>query len=246
MWLLTSWWTMAPSSPSPSGEGGAGPPGRSTPTGSTVLPGAVDAHVHFDAPGRDEWEGWSSGSLAAAAGGVTTVIDMPIDSEPPTTTAVAVREKRSIAQAGRSLVDFALWGGLVPGNCASLESLLGSGVIGLKAFMCDSGWETFPACNHEVLSRGMQAAAAAGLPVAVHCEDASLFDPEDGHRPVTSEVSAVAAASAIAAAHGTRLHVVHCSSADAVLEAKLLAAGVGRDLPALLGADGRRCRADRC
>jgi allantoinase len=188
--------------------------------GLTVLPGAVDAHVHFDAPGRDEWEGWSSGSLAAAAGGVTTVVDMPIDSDPPTIDPDAVREKRTVAE-GQSLVDFGLWGGLVPDNAMSLAPLLGSGVIGLKAFMCDSGWEAFPACDADVLSSGMRAAAAARLPVAVHCEDASLFGPEDGHRPVTSEVAAVATAGALAATHGTRLHVVHCSSADAVLEAKL-------------------------
>jgi allantoinase len=188
--------------------------------GLIVLPGAIDAHVHFDAPGRTDWEGWSSGSLAAAAGGVTTVIDMPIDSDPPTTDAAAVREKRGVAEVG-SLVDFALWGGLIPANAAVLEPLLESGVIGLKAFMCDSGWEAFPACDADVLSLGMQAASAARLPVAVHCEDASLFDQSDGHRSITSEVAAVASAGAIAATHGARLHVVHCSSADAVLEAKL-------------------------
>src|SRR5258708_29640357 len=82
-------------------------------TGLAVLPGAVDAHVHFDAPGREEWEGWACGSLAAAAGGVTTVVDMPIDSDPPTTDAGTVRAKREVAGKS-SLVDFALWGGLVP------------------------------------------------------------------------------------------------------------------------------------
>jgi allantoinase len=203
----------------PAGEGGAARRVIDA-HGLTVLPGAVDAHVHFDAPGRADWEGWSTGSLAAAAGGVTTVIDMPIDSDPPTTDAAAVREKQAVAEAG-SLVDFALWGGLVPDNASSLEPLLRSGVIGLKAFMCDSGWESFPACDAGALSRGMHAAAAARLPVAVHCEDASLFEHGGRHRPVTSEVAAVAAAGAIAAAHGARLHVVHCSSADAVLEAKL-------------------------
>lgn len=187
--------------------------------GLTVLPGAVDAHVHFDAPGRDEWEGWATGSLAAAAGGVTTVVDMPIDSNPATLDAGAVRSKRDAAE-GRSLVDFALWGGLVPQNAGSLTGLLGAGVVGLKAFLCDSGWAEFPACTPEALERGMAAAAEAGLPVAVHCEDPSLFGPGTRDRPVRSEVSAVARAGAAAAARRARLHVVHCSSWEAVDEAK--------------------------
>jgi allantoinase len=203
----------------PAGEGGAARRIIDA-YGLDVLPGAIDAHVHFDAPGRDDWEGWPSGSLAAAAGGVTTVVDMPIDSDPPTIDPAAVREKRAIAEAG-SLVDFALWGGLVPDNAGSLEALLGSGVIGLKAFMCDSGWESFPACDPATLDCGLRAASVANLPVAVHCEDPELFDQVDGSRSVTSEVSAVARAGELAARHGTRLHVVHCSSADAVLEAKL-------------------------
>jgi allantoinase len=188
-------------------------------TGLAVLPGAVDAHVHFDAPGRDEWEGWATGSLAAAAGGVTTVVDMPIDSHPPTTDASAVRAKRAVAEKS-SLVDFALWGGLIPQNAAALGPLLDAGVIGLKAFLCDSGWPAFPACDPEALTRGMAAAGAAGLPVAVHCEDPDLFEEGGSRRTVASEVAAVAAAGAAAAAHGTQLHVVHCSSPDAVLEAK--------------------------
>ena len=134
---------------------GAGGPSRRLidATGLAVFPGAIDAHVHFDAPGRDEWEGWETGSLAAVAGGVTTVIDMPIDSDPPTIDVPAVRAKCAAAQAS-SLVDFALWGGLVPQNRASLEELLRSGVVGLKAFMCDSGWADFPPCDVDVLSVG--------------------------------------------------------------------------------------------
>jgi allantoinase len=188
-------------------------------SGLSLLPGGIDAHVHFNAPGRDEWEGWATGSLAAAAGGVTTVIDMPIDSHPPTIDEGAVRDKRAAA-SGSSLVDFALWGGVVPQNSSSLGPLLRSGVIGLKAFMCDSGWEEFPACDAEVLALGMRAAAQAGLPVAVHCEEPSLFGPGMWDRPVASEVAAVARAGAIASTHGARLHVVHCSSADAAVEAK--------------------------
>jgi allantoinase len=150
---------------------------------------------------------------------VTTVIDMPIDSDPPTTDVAAVHEKVAAAEAS-SLVDFALWGGLVPGNAADLGPLLGSGVAGLKAFMCESGWSEFPPCDAGILSVGMQAAAHAGLPVAVHCEEASLLGPGQRDRPISSEVAAVALAGATAEMQGARLHVVHCSSADAVHEAK--------------------------
>ena len=186
--------------------------------GLTVLPGAVDAHVHFDAPGRDEWEGWRTGSLAAAAGGVTTVVDMPIDSNPPTIDVESVRAKRATAEE-TSLVDFGLWAGLVPANAGSLGDLLGTGVVGLKAFLCDSGWPEFPACGLDALSLGMRAAAGSGLPVAVHCEDPSRFGPHGTDRPIASEVAAVALAGAAATAEGAALHVVHCSSADAVEEA---------------------------
>jgi allantoinase len=199
------------------GEGGAGRR-RIDATGLTIFAGAIDAHVHFDAPGRDAWEGWETGSLAAVAGGVTTVIDMPIDSDPPTVDPQSARAKCEVAMMS-SLADFALWGGLVPYNVDSLDALLDSGVVGLKAFMCDSGWPEFPPCGVEELSRGMKAAARADLPVAVHCEDPSLFGP-GGERPATSEVAAVATAAAVAAAQAARLHVVHCSSADAVVQAK--------------------------
>lgn len=200
-------------------EAGQGGPARRSieADGLDVLPGAVDAHVHFDAPGRHDWEGWATGSLAAAAGGVTTVVDMPIDSHPPTLTADAVRDKRAAA-TGTSLVDFAVWGGLVPRNAGALNPLLDAGVVGLKAFLCDSGWPEFPACTPEALDRGMRTAAAADVPVAVHCEDPDLFRQGGRDHPVASEVAAVATAGAAAARHGARLHVVHCSSSAAVEE----------------------------
>ncbi len=202
-------------------EAGQGGPARRSieADGLDVLPGAVDAHVHFDAPGRDEWEGWATGSLAAAAGGVTTVVDMPIDSHPPTLTAAAVRDKRAAA-TGVSLVDFALWGGLVPRNAGALNPLLDAGVVGLKAFLCDSGWPEFPASTPAALDRGMRAAAAADVPVAVHCEDPVLFQQDGRDRPEASEVAAVATAGVAAARHGARLHVVHCSSSGAVEESR--------------------------
>lgn len=190
--------------------------------GLLVLPGAVDAHVHFDEPGRTSFEGFASGSAAAAAGGVTTVVDMPIDSDPPTLDARSAAAKVAAARAS-SVVDVALWGGLVPGNLAELDGLLAAGVVGLKAFLCDSGWEAFPPADRETLEAGMRAAARAGRVVAVHCEDPGLLTPgppTSDRRPVAAEVAGVAAAGAAAVRTGARLHVVHCSSADAVLEAR--------------------------
>jgi allantoinase len=119
-----------------------------------------------------------------------------------------------------SLVDFALWGGLVPQNASAVDDLLRSGVVGLKAFMCDSGWASFPRCDGEVLSKGMRSAARAGLPVAVHCEDPRYFGADEGDRPEVAEVAAVASAGRAAMAARARLHVVHCSSAEAVAQAK--------------------------
>jgi allantoinase len=108
----------------------------------------------------------------------------------------------------------------VPHNAASLGSLLESGVVGLKAFLCESGWPDFPPCGTDELALGMRAAAAAGLPVAVHCEDPAHFGSDGRDRPVTSEVAAVALAGSVARTEGAALHVVHCSSAEAVTEAR--------------------------
>ncbi len=190
--------------------------------GLVVLPGGVDAHVHFDEPGRATFEGWATGSAAAAAGGVTTVVDMPIDSDPPTLDPAAVADKVAAASAA-SLVDFALWGGLVPGNVGALDLLLRAGVVGLKAFLCDSGWDRFPPVGGEALAAGLAAAARHGRVVAVHCEDPALLrpgPPTPANRPVAAEVAAVRSACAAAAAAGARLHVVHCSAPEAVAEAR--------------------------
>ncbi len=181
--------------------------------GLLVLPGMVDAHVHFDEPGRVEWEGFDTGSAAAASGGVTTVVDMPIDCDPPTITAAAVTAKAEAARR-KSRVDVALWGGLVPGSVGDLEAMAEAGVAGFKAFACPSGWDDFPAIDGPALQKGMAVAAHLDLPVAVHCEFESL-----GHT-IESEVAAVRWASGIAARTGARLHAVHLSSAAAVDEAR--------------------------
>lgn len=143
-------------------------------TGLIVMPGVIDAHVHFNEPGRTEWEGWATGSRAAVAGGVTTVCDMPLNSHPPVVTADAFDAKRRAA-AAQSICDFALWGGLIPGHVGDLEALAACGAFGFKAFMAGSGIDDFPKVDLDTLREGMRRAAALGLPVAVHAE----FDPED-------------------------------------------------------------------
>jgi allantoinase len=177
--------------------------------GLLVLPGAVDPHVHFDEPGREDWEGFDTGSAAAAAGGITTVVDMPIDCDPPTTTAARVEAKVAAAQRS-SRVDVALWGGLVPSAVPHLDAMAAAGVAGFKAFACPSGWDDFPAVDEATLAAGFR----TGLPVAVHCELAEL-----GHT-LQSEVAAVRWAASVGARESGRLHVVHASSRAAIAEAR--------------------------
>lgn len=187
-------------------------------TGLLVLPGVVDAHVHFNDPGRADWEGWETGSRAALAGGVTSVCDMPLNSTPPVVNAAAFDAKRAAAEA-RSACDFALWGGLVPGHLDDLEPLAERGVIGFKAFMSHSGIDDFPRADLATLRAGMERAARLGRPVAVHAE----FDRDRPHpgtsvrdylnsRPLESECEAIRAALDIAGETGCTLHVVHVSS----------------------------------
>ena len=209
--------------------------------GLHMLPGCVDAHVHFNEPGRADWEGFASGSSAAAAGGTTCVIDMPLNAHPPTIDADAFRLKAAAGEAG-SLVDFALWGGLVPGNVERLQELAELGVVGFKAFMCSSGIEDFAAVDSVTLGEGMARAAELGLPVAVHAESAeltarlaerALAEGRRGwrdfarSRPVAAELEAISRALALAEEAGCSLHVVHVSSAaGARLVAEARARGV--------------------
>ena len=199
-------------------------------TGLLALPGVVDAHVHFNDPGRADWEGWATGSRAAAAGGVTTVIDMPLNSLPPVLDGAAFDLKRDIGERV-SIVDFALWGGLVGTDAAPLRELAERGAVGVKAFLCDSGVPEFPALSDADLAAAMRAAALAGLLVAVHAEDETVVreatermrelgrrDPGAwlASRPALAEARAVGRACAAAAESGARLHIVHLSAADAL------------------------------
>lgn len=138
-------------------------------TGLLVMPGVVDAHVHFNEPGRTDWEGWATGSRAAVAGGTTTVFDMPLNSTPPVVTVEAFDAKRAAAEA-QSVCDFALWGGLVPGFVDRLDALFDRGVVGFKAFMAHSGIDDFPKADLATLKAGMERAYARDSRIAVHAE----------------------------------------------------------------------------
>ena len=142
-------------------------------SGLHVFPGLIDSHVHFNDPGRAHWEGIETGSRALAAGGGTMFFDMPLNSSPPTINGAAFDQKLARAQAA-SLVDFALWGGLVPGNLDELEALSDRGVVGFKAFMASTGIEDFPRVDDRTLREGMKRATAFGQIVAVHAESEAI------------------------------------------------------------------------
>ena len=198
--------------------------------GLHVLPGVVDAHVHFNAPGREDWEGVTSGSSAFAAGGGTTFVDMPLNSSPVTTSAAAFDAKLAVMRRD-SVTDFALWGGLVPGNLEMLPSLAARGVVGFKAFMCNSGLAEFGGVDDATLFEGMRVAAQLGLRIAVHAENdaipallaaqAQALSQTDARaylnsRPIMAELEAIGRALLFAEETGCALHVVHISSARGV------------------------------
>jgi allantoinase len=191
-----------------------------------VFPGVIDAHVHFNEPGRTEWEGFATGTRALAAGGATSFFDMPLNAHPPTIDAASFDLKLSAAQAA-SLVDFALWGGIVPGNLDQLDELAGRGVIGFKAFMSNSGIDDFPSVDDLTLYEGMARTAKLGKIVAVHAENdqitgrlaqRSIAEGRTGirdylaSRPVVAELEAIERAILFASETGCALHIVHVSS----------------------------------
>jgi allantoinase len=199
---------------------------------TVVMPGLVDTHVHMNDPGRADWEGFGHATRAAAAGGVTTVVDMPLNSLPPTTTVAALLAKRAAA-AGRCHVDVGFWGGVVPGNLAALPALADAGVLGCKAFLADSGVEEFPPVELPELEAAMTALAARDVPTLVHAEapgplaaaaaevERAGADPRRyrtwlDSRPDLAEVEAVTAVAELAGRTGARAHVVHLSSAEAL------------------------------
>ncbi len=190
-----------------------------------LLPGLVDTHVHVNEPGRTEWEGFATATRAAAAGGVTTLVDMPLNSIPPTTTVAGLEEKRAVAE-GQVRVDVGFWGGAVPGNLEGLEPLHEAGVFGFKCFLIDSGVAEFPHLEPDAFAAAMAETSRLGALMIVHAEDGTLIDESalDGahyagflaSRPRAAEDSAIGLVIEQAKATGGRAHVVHLSSSDAV------------------------------
>ena len=142
---------------------------------TVLLPGLVDTHVHVNEPGRTEWEGFASGTRAAAAGGVTTLVDMPLNSVPPTTDVAALQVKRAAAR-GKVHVDVGFWGGAVPGNLADLRPLHEAGVFGFKAFLLPSGVDEFEHLGPRALEQVLREVASFGGLVVVHAEDEETID----------------------------------------------------------------------
>ena len=193
-----------------------------------LLPGLIDTHVHVNEPGRTEWEGFASATRAAAAGGVTTIIDMPLNSIPPTTTPEALALKRRAAQ-GQVAVDTGFWGGAVPANLGSLRALHDAGVFGFKAFLAPSGVDEFEHLGAAQLDAALDELAAFDGLLLVHAEDpVVLHDHENAggpgygayvaSRPDDAEVVAISRVIAGVRRTGTRAHILHLSSAAALPE----------------------------
>jgi allantoinase len=209
-----------------------------------LLAGVVDTHVHVNDPGRTEWEGFATATRAAAAGGVTTLIDMPLNSIPPTCDVEALELKRRTA-ASNCHVDVGFWGGAIPRSLGSLRELHEAGVFGFKCFLADSGVDEFPALSYPQLERAMQEISAFGGVLIVHAEDAETIDqavPPHGRRhadflqsrPDSAEVTAIERLVQLSRSTGCRTHVLHLSSALAL------------DALAAARADGVRVSVETC
>ncbi|MCM4078973.1 allantoinase AllB [Paractinoplanes hotanensis] len=206
---------------------------------TALLPGLVDTHVHVNEPGRTEWEGFASATRAAAAGGVTVIVDMPLNSLPPTVDVEALQIKQAAA-SGQTFVDVGFWGGAVPGNAAELPALHAAGVFGFKAFLADSGVPEFPPVSAAELRQALETVDAQFV---VHAEDpehlGELSGPAGyaaflGSRPAEAEHAAVATAVEAARATGGRVHILHLSAASAL------------PLIAAAQAEGLRVTAETC
>jgi len=204
-----------------------------------ISPGIVDTHVHINEPGRTEWEGFDTATRAAAAGGVTTLVDMPLNSIPATTTVKALEAKRAAAR-GKCCVDVGFWGGVVPGNDGELDALVDAGVRGFKCFLVPSGVDEFPAVDERDLRRAMPILVQRDVPLLVHAElphlirSAKASRSSDGEwsarlqpsdyatylatRPPEAEVEAIRLIVHLATGFGARTHIVHVAAAEAVEE----------------------------
>ncbi|MDB5096595.1 MAG: allantoinase [Cyanobacteria bacterium RYN_339] len=208
-------------------------------TDALVMPGVVDTHVHLNDPGRTAWEGFETGTRAAAAGGITTLVDMPLNSIPVTTTQEAFQAKLATAE-GHCWVDCGFWGGVIPGNAGELQPMIEAGILGFKAFMCHSGIDDFPASMEDTLREAMRILARSGTPLLLHAELESHAPPDDptadkrkyhsflASRPPEMEIAAVALAIQLCRETGCRVHVVHLAAAGAL---PLIAAAKAEGLP---------------
>jgi allantoinase len=191
-----------------------------------LLPGLVDTHVHINEPGRTEWEGFATATRAAAAGGITTILDMPLNSIPPTVDVTALQIKRSAAK-GQCFVDVGFWGGAIPGNLEQLRGLHDAGVFGFKCFLLPSGVPEFPQLRPEQLEEYLTVVRGFGALMIVHAENDVAIDrapPARGEsyrtylasRPRGAENVAIAQVIEAARWTGARVHIVHLSSSDAL------------------------------
>jgi allantoinase len=191
-----------------------------------VLPGLIDAHVHINEPGRTDWEGFETATRAAAAGGITTLADMPLNSSPVTTTPGALAAKRAAAR-GKLWVDCGFYGGLIPGNADQVGPLADAGVLGFKAFLCPSGIDEFPNVTEADLRAAMPAIARRGLPLLVHAElpgpvrSSPDADPRSyaaylASRPAVWEHEAIRLLIELCRQTGCRVQIVHLSSAESL------------------------------
>ena len=191
---------------------------------SVIMPGLVDTHVHINAPGRTEWEGFRTATLAAAAGGVTTVVDMPLNSVPPTTTLAGFKTKLETAR-DECFVDVGFWGGVVPGNTAELAPMFAAGVVGFKCFLVPSGVDEFEHVTEEDLREAMPELTRLGALLIVHAELPGAITEGAGgadyqsflaSRPRVAENEAVELMVRLSREFDTGVHIVHLSSADAI------------------------------
>ncbi|HJQ06945.1 MAG TPA: allantoinase AllB [Nocardioides sp.] len=189
-----------------------------------LMPGVVDSHVHVNDPGRTDWEGFASATRAAAAGGVTTIVDMPLNSIPPTCDTAALEVKRKTAES-QAYVDVGFWGGAIPGNVADLRGLHDAGVFGYKCFLLHSGVDEFPPLDPAQLEAAMREIASFDGLLIVHAEDdhtienapsahGEHYDDFLRSRPRAAENLAVAEVIDLARATGCRVHILHVSSSD--------------------------------
>jgi allantoinase len=194
---------------------------------AVVMPGLVDTHVHINEPGRTEWEGFATATRTAAAGGITTLLDMPLNSIPATTTIAALQAKREAAQ-GQCWVDVGFLGGVVPGNAIALHGLFGAGVLGFKCFLVPSGVPEFAHVVERDLRAALPILARLGTTLMVHAElpgpikEAPLSPSPRSHagylasRPREAEEEAIALVLSLAEECGARVHIVHLSSGDSL------------------------------